>query len=412
LLFDYLDTPLVMTSANLPGEPVAVTEECGDYFLTHERQIVNRCDDSVVKVIDKPYLLRRSRGYVPQSVRLPFASEPVLALGAEMNNTFCLASGHTAYLSQHIGTLSHMKTFEFMKEAVERLLRLTKIRPNRIISDLHPEYASTHYGRELARRFGCEHVQVQHHKAHVAGVAAEHGLDRYMGIACDGLGYGDDGCIWGGEVFCFDSGINRIGHLEYQTLLGGDSATTHPKKILFAILAKILPKNQLCAQGLFSPEENELYYRQYQEGFNCVETSSTGRVIDAASALLGLCDHASYDGRPALLLEAAATEPYVLNPVIADGVLMTSPLFEYLWRHRDADVGRLAATVLHYLAAGFYELAKGTHPIVFAGGVAYNRLMTAYLVKKGVLTHTEVPSGDGGLSFGQVCLQGYYLKNA
>ncbi|MFO7710390.1 MAG: carbamoyltransferase HypF [Candidatus Woesearchaeota archaeon] len=401
LLFDHLDSPVVMTSANMPGEPVSVTEEYGEYFLTHDRRIVNRCDDSVVKVLDKPCFLRRSRGYVPYPVNLPFSSRAVIALGGETNTTLCCAEGKRAYLSQHIGDVSNLKTYEFMRKTVDSFLKLTKIKPEVVLSDLHPEYMSTRLATELSGRLGCEHVQVQHHEAHVAGVAAEHGISEYTGIACDGMGYGRDGKIWGGEVFSVGDSFERIGHLEYQALLGGDSATRHPKKVLFAILAKILTKDRLFAEGLFSQDENDLYYRQFTEGFNCAETSSTGRVIDAASAFLGLCDYASYEGRPALLLESVATEPYDISPQIEDGTLLTTPLFSYLLKNRDKDKGRLAATVFYYLASGFYELARGG-PVVFSGGVAYNGLMTRYLARQGVLTHNEVPAGDGGLSFGQV----------
>ncbi len=401
LLFDYLNSPIVMTSANMPGEPVSVTEEYGEYFLTHDRRIVNRCDDSVVKVLDKPAFLRRSRGYVPYPIKVPFSSRAVIALGGETNTTLCCAMERQAYLSQHIGNVSNLKTYEFMRNAVDRFLKLTRIKPEIVLSDLHPEYMSTRFAAELSGRMGCEHVKVQHHEAHVAGVAAEHGLSRYKGIACDGMGYGRDGKIWGGEVFSVGESFERTGHLEYQVLLGGDSATKHPKKILFAILAKILTKERLFSEGLFSQDENELYYRQFMEGFNCAETSSTGRVIDAASAFLGLCEYASYEGRPALLLEAIATEPYEISPHIEGGILLTTPLFSYLLNNRDKDKGRLAATVFYYLASGLYKLA-GDGPVVFSGGVAYNRQMTRYLARQGVLTHNEVPAGDGGLSFGQV----------
>ena len=410
LLFDHLDEALVMTSANMPGEPVAIEEELGDYFLTHTRRIVNRCDDSVMKVIDgSTQFLRRSRGYAPRPVKLPFSCEDTLAVGAEMNNVIAITRGTNAYLSQYIGSTDKYATFEFFKEAVDKMLALTRAKPVRIVADLHPDFNTTRYAKKLAERMGCEFMQVQHHKAHVASVAGEHGLNEYVGIACDGVGYGEDGTIWGGEVFRVQDGsFTRIGRLEQVPMLGGDSATRYPKKMLFGILSQAIGSERLLALDIFPREEAKLYLRQIEQGFNLPFTSSTGRVLDAVAALLGLCDYASYEGRAAMLLESVAKDPLDMEPMINAGdvdVLMTSPLFKELLSRKGKGAGILAATAQAYIARGLLTIAKKPGlPIVFSGGVAYNRMITSILQAEGVYFHRSIPAGDGCISYGQAII--------
>ncbi len=414
LLFDFINQPLVMTSCNLPGEPVSLTENLGRYFLTHERRIVNRCDDSVIKVIDETQsFLRRSRGYVPLPVKLGISCKDTLALGAELNNVVCAAKKDKCFLSQYVGDTSRYETAKFMGDAALMLTRLTRLKPKIVACDLHPNYSSTLLAKELARKHDARLVQVQHHKAHVASVAAEHGITDYVGIAMDGMGYGEDGKVWGGEVFEVKdrARFKRIGHLEEQPQLGGDSAAIYPKKMLFGILSRIIGDDELLGMKIFSENEASLYLKILEGGFNTPMTSSAGRILDSVSALLGICDFRSYDGRPAMLLESEATRALKLKHRYSeeDGrkILLTSSLFRFLLENLEKDKGVLAATAQMYIADGLYKIAKqsaGDKPIVFSGGVAYNRMISGFLIDKGVLVNKEVPCGDGGICFGQAYL--------
>ena len=415
LIFDFIDEPLIMTSCNFPGEPVLLKEKIGKYFLTHERNIINRCDDSVLKVIgNKTFYLRRSRGFTPIPLKLNVNCKDTIAVGAELNNMICTVKKNKCYLSQYIGDTSKYKTYNFLKETFYDFIRLTRLKPKIVACDLHPFYNTTAFAKELSEKYNAKLIQIQHHKAHVASVADEYNFNDYIGIAIDGLGYGDDGNIWGGEVFCVKNkgDIKRAGHLEQQPQLGGDSATIYPKKMLFGILSKILDESELINLNLFNKKESEIYIRMLEKNFNVPITTSTGRVLDAASALLGLCDKRTYDGRPAMVLESVATKPYDIDPVIKyvkdKKVLMTTPLFEFLLENMNLDKGRLAATAQMYLANGIYDIAqkntKGKLPIVLSGGVAYNKMISNFLIKNGVFVHKNIPSGDGCICVGQSML--------
>ncbi len=406
LLFDHLDVPLVMTSANESDEPISTTREAQfvPYVLDHGRRIENAADDSVMKVIaGKSFFIRRSRGYVPQSIRVPQGDQTILALGAEMNNTFCIAKQDgRAILSQHMGNTANLASFERYKESIDTFLRFTDSTPDIIVADLHPSYNTANHAILLSEELCVPLVRVQHHKAHAYSVALEHGLTDFVGIVGDGLGYGEDGTIWGGEIFHNDE---RVGHLEQHLQVGGDSATRFPAKMLFSILRNFLSLEETTRymRDAFSTADLELLDKQRTEKFNTPRTSSCGRVLDAVSFLLGFCKERTYDGRPAMLLEANSFGPLPFEPVIENNVLMTTPLIEFLVKNLDKDKKRLAATAQKYLAEGLYEIAKQYgKPIVFSGGCAYNTIMTNFMLEHGVLTNKQVPPGDGGISFGQV----------
>jgi hydrogenase maturation protein HypF len=415
LLFDCINEPLLMTSCNIPGEPVSITETIGKYFLTHERRIVNRCDDSVLKVIyDTTFFLRRSRGYTPIPVIFPIDCQDTIAVGAELNNIICTAKKNKCYLSQYIGDTSKYETYNFLKDAVMKFIYLTRLKPRIIACDLHPGYNSTIFAKELAHMYNAKLIQIQHHQAHVASVAAEHNITDYAGIAMDGLGYGDDGRLWGGEIFSVRKGntFTRVGHLEEQPLLGGDSATIYPKKMLFGILSKILTEKELLKFRLFDEKESRIYFKILHNNFNVQRTTSTGRILDAVSTLLGLCEKRTYDGRPAMILESIATMPLEFEPVFSRGqgktILMTTPLFDFLLKNKEKK-GKLAATAQMYIAKGLYEIArtalkKKDMPIVFSGGVAYNRMISEFMLQHDVLVNREIPTGDGGICYGQAYL--------
>ncbi len=416
LLFDYLDEPIIMTSSNRPGSPITteLEDQFTPYVLDNDRRIENPLDDSVIKVIaGKKLFIRRSRGFVPEAIKISNTdriNKQILALGAEMMNTFCCYGNGNAILSGHIGNTRNMNSFEYSKRMINKFLKFTKIKPEILVSDLHPEYNTSRYARELSKKLNIPLIKVQHHIAHIYSVAVENNLDDFTGIACDGLGFGSDGKIWGGEVFHND---NRVGSLEEQTMMGGDSAVKNPAKMLIGILNKFLNEQEIEKIMLkyYSKNEIKLLQNQYKEKFNCIKTTSAGRILDAAAALLGICEKRTYDGEPAMMLESGSGEPYDLKPVIEEKsrwILKTTPVFEFLIENFDKDKGILAATVQEYIAKGLFEIAgKYNKPIVFSGGCAYNKIMTEYLVKRGVYVNEKVPAGDGGISFGQV---GYVLR--
>lgn len=427
LLFEFIDEPIVMTSCNLPGNPVSIKEQIGENFLTHEREIINRCDDSVLKVIDNNVVyLRRSRGFAPQPIQLFNDYNDTLALGTEINNVICVGKKDKAYLSQYIGETSKFDTFEFLKESVSNMIKLTRLKPKLIVCDLHPEYNSTQYAKEISTKYEAKLIQIQHHKAHVASVACEYNLKDYIGIAMDGTGFGEDEVVWGGEIFDVNDEINfkRIGHLEEQPQLGGDSATINPKKMLFGILSKFMNEKELITMKLFDENELKLYLNQLKENFNVLKTTSTGRILDAVSALLNICDKRTYDGRPAMILESFADNniPFNFDPVIIKKddkcILLTTPLLEFLIKNLDKDKQRLAATAQMYIAKGMYKIANEylknegrNKKIVFSGGVAYNKMITSYMINNNVLINKEIPCGDGGVCYGQVYLADAIIRN-
>ncbi len=411
LLFRFLRDPIVMTSSNYPNEPITTTarQQFASFVLDHNRRIENAVDDSVLKVVNGRVLfLRRSRGFVPRSIPIAGAKKTqLLALGAEMNSTFAVYKNGRAIPSQFLGNTENQAAFERYKETITKFLKFTKTEPQAIVADLHPQYSTSLYARELATKLGVPLVRVQHHLAHAYSVAAEHNLKDFSAIVCDGLGYGADGTLWGGEVF---DGNKRVGHLEPQLQLGGDSAAIRPGKMLFSILQKFLSfdESKKFLHG-FSEIELGVMEKQLEQEFNCPVTTSCGRILDAASFMLGFCEKRTYDGRPAMLLEANSTKPFELEPVVKKNVLMTTPLFEFLVENLERDKKRLGATVQDYLARGLYRIAsRSRKPIVFSGGCAYNTIMTSFMVERNVFVNELVPSGDGGISFGQVA---FYLAN-
>ncbi len=413
LLFDFIDKPIVMTSSNISDEPITSSDDAQIVanLLTHNRKIENPIDDSLVKVMEeKTFQLRRSRGFVPKSIQLNSScKKQILALGAELSNAFSIYKDGKVICSQYMGTTSNSNTFSHYKKMVQKFLQFTDCKPDIILADMHPEYNTSRHGEELSESLHIPLVKVQHHKAHAYSVAAEYNIKDFVSIVCDGLGYGEDGTIWGGEIFYNNE---RVGHLEEHLQLGGDSATQYPAKMLFSILTKFLSFEE-CRKYLrnyFTEEQLLIMHKQVNKKFNCPSTTSCGRILDAASFLLGFCDERTYEGRPAMLLEANSTVPYEIELIIEGNVLKTTPLFQFLIDNFEKDKKRLAATVQMYLAQGLYEIAsRFSKSVMFSGGCAYNTIMSSFMMKNGVHTNEKVPSGDGGISFGQIA---YYLANS
>jgi hydrogenase maturation protein HypF len=352
----------------------------------------------------------------------------ILALGAESAGNFSFYDKGKISFSEDSGDLMIEKNFQkFQKAVLDFIAKSGK--PDVIISDMHPLFHTTKWGKELANNFDAEFVQVQHHLAHIYSTIGEFMVNRhdlpkeFIGIACDGTGYGFDEKVWGGEIFYFSNGKERrIGHLENQILIGGELAIKEPARILISILGKFMGKSEVYefVKDFYNNNEYELLYNQWKEGFNCIETSSAGRVLDAASVLLGFSgNERDYKHAPIDLLEKNSSKSYEIEPEIReiDGVfiLQTTSLFEYLVHNIDKDKKRLAATAQMYLGKGLWDICRRHHPeqsnklkILFVGGVANNKIISKYLVEKEIIVSNEIPRGDAGISFGQIT---YYLAN-
>ncbi len=420
-----LPFPVVMTSANYPGRPMLIENDriieelspVAEAFLLHDRRIVARCDDSVVRLGPAgPAFLRRSRGWVPEPIAVDLGAEPMLALGGDLNVTFALYSRSKVFLSQHIGNTEEVETLEFLNEALAHFLRLLGLsRPKRIACDLHPSFPT----RKLAEELG-EALPVQHHVAHVAGLAGEHQVWDLVGIAIDGYGYGLDGTAWGGEVLLWRRGeFRRLGHLQPVPMPGGDVAALKPGRMAASFLcAAHLPPEE----SRLPPSELRLVLAQLEKGLNAPRTSSAGRFLDAVAGWLGICQERTYEGEPAMKLEACAAHgrPIALElPIVqADGVFIvqTSKIFRQLWelRQEGVSIADLAATAQDALARSLARVAvqiakeAGVRAVGLTGGAAVNFAL-AQAAKEEVeraglrfLAHQRVPPGDGGLSFGQL----------
>ncbi|MGV9264098.1 carbamoyltransferase HypF [Kitasatospora sp. NPDC003701] len=427
---------LVMTSANLSGEPV-VTEDRDafarlaplvDAWLTHDRPIHVPCEDSVVRVVDGEQLpIRRSRGHAPLPLPLPVPVRPVLAVGGDLKNTFALAQDGYAWLSGHIGDMDDLATLEAFDRAVVHLGAVTGVRPDLLAVDRHPGYRSVRHARSTAG--GREMRAVQHHHAHVASVMAEHGLDGgrpVLGVAFDGTGYGDDGAVWGGEVLLADyDGYRRLAHLAYVPLPGGDAAVARPYRTALAQLrAAGLPWAADLPPVLACPDdERRVLERQLERSLNCLPTSSMGRLFDAVSALAGVCQRAEYEAQAAIELEGAAlahgpAEGYAFDLRPVDGTLVADPAPVLAAVVADLAAGApagLIAARFHDAVAGLVRRIcgaardeHGTGTVALTGGVFANALLSsacaAGLRADGftVLRHRRVPPNDGGLALGQL----------
>ncbi|MEM3824846.1 MAG: carbamoyltransferase HypF, partial [Candidatus Bathyarchaeia archaeon] len=441
MLFDWVDEPaFVMTSANPPNQPIIkdndealrMLGDTVDYFLFHNRQIAHRCDDSVVRLHGKDIVfIRRSRGYAPAPIILKEkAKHCVLGVGGELNNTACVLLENKAFISQHIGDVENVETREFLENAAKHLIRLTNCKVEKIVCDLHPKFVTTKLAKDLAEQNGWQLVQVQHHYAHVAALMAEHNVKEIVGICCDGYGYGEDGEAWGGEIIVCDgeNSFKRVAHLERQPLVGGDLATQYPIRIAAGILyskvdiADWLLKNQRHLPH--GKREIQIILHQLERGHNIIKTTSCGRILDAAAAILGVCHERTYEGEPAMKLESSAIvgkdvlnmEPFLKGDVLGTTEMLVE-VFEEKDKHSKAD---LAYSVHAYLAKGLATLAIekalefNIKNVGFSGGAACNIILTSIMRKivEGAglrfLVHRVVPPGDGGLSFGQAIVGGFH----
>ncbi|MCL2141090.1 MAG: carbamoyltransferase HypF, partial [Dehalococcoidia bacterium] len=445
LLIKEAGCPLIMTSGNISNEPIAAdnTEACtrlngiADYFLCHNRDIYVRYDDSVAMCVnEQPSLIRRARGYAPFPLKLPFKpSRSILGCGAEMKGTFCLLRDEHAFLSQHIGDMESIETLHHFENTLATYARMFRIEPQVIACDAHPDYLSTNLAHRIVERNPVlELHSVQHHHAHVAACMAENGVNEpVIGIAFDGTGYGSDGNIWGGEFLLADyRSSQRLAHLEYMPLPGGDAATRHPLRIALSYIYTLLGPDALLTSGLtkrFSQSELELLCRQIDRRLNSPLTSSAGRLFDAVSALLGICCEVNYEGQAAIELEMAATDiinpskRYSLDTGVENGskIFGLSSLFNAILKDIVAGIDKtVIAACFHASLADFIAMESrkmahecGVRSVALCGGVFQNRLLLGYtteaLQNSGltVLVHKQVPANDGGIALGQAAVAAY-----
>ncbi len=443
--------PLVMTSGNRSDEPIAYRDgealellgDIADYFLVHDRPIHMRCDDSVARVVGgQPYPIRRSRGYAPAPLRLAEdLGRHTLACGGELKNTFGVAKDRHIFLSHHIGDLKNYETLRSFREGVEHYCRLFDVRPELIAYDLHPEYLSTKYARDLEDA-GLPAVGVQHHHAHVASCLADNerpGEERVVGVALDGTGYGTDGAVWGGEFFegSVREGFARRAYLEYAPMPGGTAAIREPWRVALAHLITLYGDDETLRLPLTlvrrAGEQNvRLISRLVEHGLNTPPTSSAGRLFDAVAALVGVPGsvRTTYEGQAAVELELAAAGfasrgyPFRLRSEGEGWVVETRSIVgevvEDLLAGRDAAEisARFHRTMAEVVVAGCERIREtgGASAVALSGGTFQNGLLMEQVVElltgKGftVYRHRRVPANDGGLALGQAVLADAVFK--
>ncbi|HAX68661.1 MAG TPA: carbamoyltransferase HypF [Anaerolineae bacterium] len=440
---------LVMTSGNLSEEPIATGNDearerlakLADAFLMHDRDIHVRCDDSVVRVFSEQpqitnhqlpitYPIRRSRGYSPFPVKLPFQVPPLLATGSELKNTFCITNGNYAFLSHHIGDMENYETLKSFEQGVEHFECLFRVKPAAIAHDMHPNYLATRYALERAEREDLPTFSIQHHHAHVAACMAEHGLtETVIGVSFDGTGYGDDGAIWGGEFLVADyKSYQRAAHLEYFPLPGGDAAIKKPARTALALLWSLGMDWDGALESVeeFCAEDQVTLRVQLEKKINTPMTSSMGRLFDAAAALAGVRQKVNYEGQAAIEFEAMADSAeaghYAFG--VESGQVRVRRVVEALVKDVMAGVSipRISARFHNGLAEAVRETVQrisgetSIRSVVLSGGVWQNltllRRTLSLLRESGfeVYIHREVPTNDGGLSLGQAAIAATRLR--
>ena len=449
LLLEAVRRPLVMTSGNLSEEPIATGNSeararlrgVADAFLLHDREIVARYDDSVVRVMGPaPVFIRRARGYAPLPVPLPFPSPlPLLGVGPHLKNTFALAHEESVYVSQHIGDLENLESVDHFRDALDRFRSLFRIEPRLLVRDLDPGYLSTRLAEELTEAWGlAPPLGVQHHHAHIAAVAAEHGWEGpVVGVAYDGTGYGEDGAVWGGEILLADLGeYRRVGHLRYGPLPGGEAAVRQPWRTALGYGSLDPGAGEALARAWEDiPEwELEMVRTQLARGINTPLASSVGRLFDAAAAVIGVRSRAGYEGQAAMEVESMAGRwrrslggqlPFPVTDAGEGGMIMDPiPLLVALGegRVRGKDPCELAAAFHESLARTTTELVEkvcreeDVNTVALGGGVFQNALLTLrlreLLTEKGlqVLFPRALSPNDGSISYGQVAVAAARLR--
>jgi len=424
---------LVMTSGNIDDEPIAKEEHeldglC-DYYLSHDRPILNRCDDSVIAAsMTDMILLRRSRGYVPSPILIPAETIPTLGTGAELKISFCLAHKDLIYMSPYIGNNNSKATSDFYQEQIDRYINWFRIKPELVACDLHPDYLTTHY----AEKTGLPIIRVQHHHAHIASVMAENMIDEpIIGVSYDGTGYGEDGAIWGGEIFIADYyTCERKYHLQYMPLPSGDTSVSHPIRIAYAYLQSSGINTEFLTS--ISDFEKRVIDSQLKTKLHLFQTSSMGRLFDCVSAMLGLFPKITFEAQSAMALEQLCcleqhlnitSYPYRLEDIVAKHSnapkeISVRPMLEAISKEILEDgskyviASKLHKTIIEFTIAALVQLRQesGIKKCVLSGGVMQNMVLFEGL-KKGlsqqgftVYYARQLPANDGAIAAGQVLI--------
>jgi hydrogenase maturation protein HypF len=427
---------LVMTSANRSSEPIAYEDDealdrlsgIADAFLIGERPIARRVDDSVARDgVFGPVIVRRARGYAPGAVATLPTARAILAVGADLKNTITLVVDGQAFMSQHIGDLSHYESLRAFKETIQDLIAMYEVRPEELLVayDSHPQYAGSSHALALGIR---QRLAVQHHRAHVASVLAERGEfeKRIVGVSFDGTGYGDDRSIWGGEIFAgsIKDGFDRVGHLRHARLPGGDAAAQYPVQAAAGFLAQVEDLPDLAAPPFCFPERYQQSVDLVRKNVRTFPTTSVGRLFDCAAALLGFTREVTFEGQAAMWLEqlahgVPATEPYPFP--WAEPELDFRPLLQALLcdRLRARPLAEIARAFQRGLAQGLSDAVvnvcetRDLNVVALSGGVFQNELLLQDLKSLfhsaglEVWTNHAVPPNDGGISLGQAAMAAF-----
>ncbi|HOP95187.1 MAG TPA: carbamoyltransferase HypF [Dictyoglomaceae bacterium] len=433
LIFEYFNKPLIMTSGNLTDEPIVKDNEeakeklkdIADIFVFHNRNIAHRIDDSVVFVERGSInFIRRARGYAPDPIKIPIKLKPTLALGGELKNTFALGKENYVFLSPHIGDLKDKDTLDVYAETIQEFIKLFKIEPELLVHDLHPQYLSTDFA-EMFKRY-MEIKAIQHHKAHAFSLMLDNNIiNDTIIFSFDGTGYGEDGKIWGGEVFVGNlEDIKRVAHFKYFPIAGGDFAIENPRRIALSYLSKYMPEiiDKVFPSG--NSLEKELIKKLVEKEENVFYTSSCGRIFDLVSALLGIRESIDYEGQAAIELEMKAMEsndkgcyPFKILEDHGNFEIDIYPTIEKILEEKDkreiSDLARKFHNTISQMIISISEILREEYKINnvgFSGGVFQNRLLLNISIPAleelgfKVFTHQKVPTNDGGISLGQVIL--------
>lgn len=416
-------TILIVTSANVAEKPLIIDDETAcaelknivDTVISYNRKIITRVDDSVIRVIDNtPFFIRRARGYVPKSIKLPYEIPSTLALGGYLKNTFCITRGDEAFVSQHIGNLKNVATIEFFHETLNQTIKFLNIQPTCIAHDLHPDF----YTSQLAKKYNVPVFSIQHHHAHLASVSAEYNVKQpALGLALDGHGYGENGEAWGGELFLLENTeYKRLGHFQQLPLPGGDKAAHEPWRMAAAVLHLLGCHDEIRTR--YSARSHvELLIEMLVKSVNSPLTSSCGRLFDAASALLGIQAISQYEGHAAMCLESLATNPTALlnGWEIKENTFSLLPTLKYLLQCNDTEGANIFhGTLILGLTKWIEEWALKTKisTILLSGGCFINRVLSegliAALIAKRLTPFLpqKLPPNDGGICLGQAWIAG------
>jgi len=434
-------TALIMTSGNITDQPIigdnleALEKLDGivDFFLSYNRDIFNRCDDSVIKIINNDNVFfRRSRGYVPHPIILDFKLKEVLALGGELKNTISFSKENYIFLSQYLGDLKSIETLEFFKESITSFKKMFRVKPEIIACDLHPDYLSTQYAEEIKVKKGLKVVKVQHHHAHIVSCMAENNVkEKVIGVAYDGTGYGDDGNVWGGEfLLCDLKKYSRVGHLKYYPLPGGDKAIVEPWRMAYSYLYSIYGSKAKTLDIDFNRrmdyDKLSIIEKMIDKNINSPLTSSCGRLFDAASSLIGIRDEISYEGQAAMELESfcasGITERYKFciykeeEKFIIDSRGIFIDIIADLKKGLDKKImaAKFHNTVAEFTVdlCGKIRKNTGINEVALSGGVFQNKYLTEKVIfsledkRFKVYIQRKVPPNDGGISLGQAVVAG------